>query len=270
MSDIFKNIYYIFMLSTGKIKLDDISPDIQNELICLAAIKGQKGHDDSPLEYIKNQTEAICLVAVKKDGGALRYVENQTEKICLAAVKQNGWSLDHVQEQTEEICLAAVKNEGLAIQHVKNQTEKICIAAVKNDHFAFNYVENQTNKVCLAALSESPMALMDLKVNTDVVNLRHIRRALKWVYDRWDDSKPENFNDNSDELFNNIHKFLSKLSDRELVDAINGELKVFFLDGSKILLSEKMREIREKARMLEIIGNNDKINLKDNKKNRLI
>jgi hypothetical protein len=42
------------------------------------------------LFYLKNQTEAICLAAVKKDGWALRYVKEQAEAICLTAVSNYG------------------------------------------------------------------------------------------------------------------------------------------------------------------------------------
>ena len=38
------------------------------------------------LDYVKTQTEKICLAAVKQNGLALKYVKNQTEKICLVAV----------------------------------------------------------------------------------------------------------------------------------------------------------------------------------------
>jgi hypothetical protein len=38
---------------------------------------------------VKEQTEEICLEAVKQDGAALKYVIEQTEEMCLEAVKQN-------------------------------------------------------------------------------------------------------------------------------------------------------------------------------------
>ena len=35
------------------------------------------------LEYVKNQTEEICLKTVKRNGHTLKYVKDQTEQICL-------------------------------------------------------------------------------------------------------------------------------------------------------------------------------------------
>jgi hypothetical protein len=54
-------------------------------------------------------------------------VLNQTEEICLAAVKQNGLALEYVHDQTEEICLAAINQIPYASRYKKNQT--ICIIA---------------------------------------------------------------------------------------------------------------------------------------------
>jgi len=48
------------------------------------------------LRFINNQTEKICLEAVKQNGSALQYVKNQTEKICLEAVKQNRYTFDEI------------------------------------------------------------------------------------------------------------------------------------------------------------------------------
>jgi hypothetical protein len=45
---------------------------------------------------VKDQTEAVCLEAVKNDGYALRYVKDQTEAVCLEAVKRNGDALRYV------------------------------------------------------------------------------------------------------------------------------------------------------------------------------
>ena len=62
-----------------------------------------------------------ALAAVKQDGNALQYVKKQTETICLAAVERDGCALQYVREQTEAICLEAVKQNGRALRYVKEQ-----------------------------------------------------------------------------------------------------------------------------------------------------
>ena len=65
------------------------------------------------MRYVKDQTEAICMEAVRQGGDALRYVRDQTEAICMEAVKKDGYALQYVKEQCltqpreltlEEIC----------------------------------------------------------------------------------------------------------------------------------------------------------------------
>jgi Domain of unknown function (DUF4116) len=84
------------------------------------------------LQYVKNQTEDICLCSVKQNGYALQYVLHQTDDICLRAVKDCGYALQYVLHQTEAICICAVKEYGLALQYVKNQTDAICLEAIDN------------------------------------------------------------------------------------------------------------------------------------------
>jgi hypothetical protein len=51
-------------------------------------------------------------------------MQEQTEQICLEAVRRNGNALQFVKNQTEQICLEAVEREGKTLQYVKNQTIK--------------------------------------------------------------------------------------------------------------------------------------------------
>src|SRR3989338_9805218 len=67
------------------------------------------------LQYVKEQTDEICMVAVQQDGLVLQYVNVQTDEICMAAVQQNGWALAYVTNQTDEICMAAVQQNGQAL-----------------------------------------------------------------------------------------------------------------------------------------------------------
>jgi hypothetical protein len=91
---------------------------------------------------------------IKKNGIDLQYVINQTEAVCISAVSQNGNALQYVINQTEAICISAVKNNGLALEFVKNQTEAICIKAIRENYDAFLYIRNQTDSVCMYAVQQ--------------------------------------------------------------------------------------------------------------------
>jgi hypothetical protein len=61
------------------------------------------------LQRIKNQTEDICLLAVKECGLALEFVEHKTKKIISTALHQNGLALEFVVDQTERQCIKAIR-----------------------------------------------------------------------------------------------------------------------------------------------------------------
>ena len=67
---------------------------------------------------IRKWTQEESIAAVQQNGYTLQYVHNQTEAICIAAVQQNGYTLRYVHNQTDAICIAAVKQNGYALQYV--------------------------------------------------------------------------------------------------------------------------------------------------------
>ena len=71
------------------------------------------------------------IIETNNDGRGLwlKQIHNQTEEICLEAVKQNGGALYFVKNQTEEMCIEAVKHDWRLVTHVRNQTEKVCQTA---------------------------------------------------------------------------------------------------------------------------------------------
>jgi len=75
-------------------------------------------------EKIDWNDEKEYLTTVRRNSNMLQFVKNQTDEICLEAVKQYGWALQFVKKQTDEICLEAVKQNGNALQFVKNPTKK--------------------------------------------------------------------------------------------------------------------------------------------------
>ncbi|MCQ4379844.1 DUF4116 domain-containing protein, partial [Clostridioides difficile] len=97
-------------------------------------------------KWVENQTEEICMEAVRQNGLDLKFVKNQTETICLRAVRQNGMALEFVKEQTVGICLKAVRQYGMALKFVKEQTEEICTEAIKQDKRALSFVKGDKEK----------------------------------------------------------------------------------------------------------------------------
>jgi hypothetical protein len=62
---------------------------------------------------------------MKQCGMLLRFVDNQTDEICLAAVKQNGLALEFVKKQTYETCLEAINNNFKAFKYVRTRDPEL-------------------------------------------------------------------------------------------------------------------------------------------------
>ena len=118
----------------------------QNIELCMEAIN-QRYYTCEAMKDIINQTDELCIEAVKNNGMALQFVKNQTPEICLLAVKENGMALQFVINQTHEICLSAVKGNGMALQFVINQTHEICLSAVKGNGMALQFIKDKEYKL---------------------------------------------------------------------------------------------------------------------------
>lgn len=60
-------------------------------------------HSCIAFEYIKNQTEELCVLAVQRNGLLLRYVKEQTKEICKLAILQNYRALQYVKNPTDDM-----------------------------------------------------------------------------------------------------------------------------------------------------------------------
>lgn len=70
------------------------------------------------------------LEEVSENGSLLKNIEEQTEELCLAAVRSKGGALKYVKEPTPKIVLEAVKQDGGAIHFVDNPSHELIETAV--------------------------------------------------------------------------------------------------------------------------------------------
>ncbi|NJK16351.1 DUF4116 domain-containing protein, partial [Clostridioides difficile] len=80
------------------------------------------------LKYVKEQTEEVCLKAVKQDYRMLKYVNKQTEEVCLEAVRQNYRALYYINDKTDNVLIEAIKHASThdvmeVFKFVEEQTE---------------------------------------------------------------------------------------------------------------------------------------------------
>ena len=84
-------------------------------------LKEMKAILDDPLRVLDHDgiSEELCMFGVHADWSTFELLEEQTEAICLEAVKQKGELLAYVQNQNLQICLEAVKQNPDALRYVK-------------------------------------------------------------------------------------------------------------------------------------------------------
>jgi hypothetical protein len=135
----------------------------KDEDICLKIVQ-KNGY---MLRFVKNPTHEMQIAAVSNYRYAIMHIDknDQTEEICLAAVKLDGSALLHCAYKTEAVCIAAVKNDPRIIKSVSNKTEDICLEAVEQDGFMLKHIpkDKQSKKVCIVALLQNPFAVKYIK-----------------------------------------------------------------------------------------------------------
>lgn len=96
------------------------------------------------IKFIRNATDEMYMIILKKRPEYILYIENPSEYICQATVKIDGMALAYIDPvyQTEIVCLLAVNNTGLAIKYVARQTKELCLIAVRNHVDAILYVDD--------------------------------------------------------------------------------------------------------------------------------
>lgn len=91
--------------------------------------------------------ESFCKLALYYDAYALQYIRNQTDEMCLKAVTTNPFTLRFVRKQTDIICKCAVQQDGHALLYVHKQTEEICILAIRQNWAVLPYVKKITDEI---------------------------------------------------------------------------------------------------------------------------
>lgn len=124
------------------------------------------------------QTNALSLLAVKRNGNYLKDIKNLTYEICFAAVGSNGFSLKYVPNKfrDDNLLKRAVNQEPLALEHVKKQSKEICFMAIKKNANALKFVQHQTPEMCSLAIEMTGEALQHVKKQTDELCLAAVSR----------------------------------------------------------------------------------------------
>jgi len=81
------------------------------------------------IEFLVDQTEELCWIAIKKDPCNIRYIRNPNREMCLHALYELPYLIEYIENQTEELC-SYVTSRG-HIEGIKNPTPQMCIDVIK-------------------------------------------------------------------------------------------------------------------------------------------
>lgn len=107
----------------------------------------------------EEQTEDVCVEAVKRNSHLLACVFHQTPKICLAAIDNDPLSIEFVEDQTEDLCLHAIHKNIEAFKYINNPTEEMCREAVGIDPHMIKFINHPSKYVRMEAITLNPMTL---------------------------------------------------------------------------------------------------------------
>ncbi|MDI3074850.1 hypothetical protein QJL41_09940 [Clostridioides difficile] len=118
--------------------------------------------------------EKYRLQLVEVYGSTLKYIDNQTDELCLKAVKGNGVALRYVKKQTEEICIEAVRRDCRALAFVKwdipnSVAYKICMEAIRQDVDSIRFIDWKIIKNILLEEQIFNLCIEVMKINGEYI-----------------------------------------------------------------------------------------------------
>ena len=162
-------MYYMVVKQEGRL-IEIVPEEFQDEKMCSAAVK----NDPTALKLIKNQSENVCIIAMKANIHTFEYVIKKTNKIFEYVLKLKSSFIKEAQDMIDDAAFLdsmismCLKINGLLLQYIKNPTYDHCCDAVKQNYKTLRYVPEIWNDSIMAniALMVSPLALEFIKNQT--------------------------------------------------------------------------------------------------------
>lgn len=134
------------------------------------------------------QTEDMCLTAVKQNGMALQFVKDKTLRVNLAAVEQNGLAIQFIpyKDRAKHVMFSAIRNNPKALLLMEYMSYDLCIDAIKMDYTMMQYIDNPSPKLIEEAIKIEPGVVNYIKndntfdisddANKNVVDLEQLEQ----------------------------------------------------------------------------------------------
>jgi len=116
-----------------------------------AILKTLVSYNPYTIEYIKNPSRELQLIAVNKNIVLFKYVQNPSPELQLKAVSAIGDYIRYIDNPSHQVQMAAVTNAGNAIAIIDNPSLDLQMAAVKSYPDSINWIKNPAPQVIALA-----------------------------------------------------------------------------------------------------------------------
>ena len=112
---------------------------------------------------MKNPSEELQLLAVRKNYDSLKYIENPSEKVQFEAVKISHDALRYLKSPSLESQIIAIKNNESAVQFIKDLDENKIREFLKVNILVIKYITKEINKVDVKEILKEVLSKEDVK-----------------------------------------------------------------------------------------------------------
>lgn len=212
------------------------------------------------LRFVKNQTEELCIEAIKKNITAFKYVKNQTYNTCTAVLDKSLEYFKYIKEPTLEIKKYLLSKDGTYIKDFENPSEELIIEAVKSKPESIFFISKPSEKVLevlfkydgsyLEYYPTENVELQKIAIANNILSINFIKEPCKdiillfamtypeyfFVFDKYQNLKDLVTQDEIDEYFENnmaenfsLLRYISKPSYslvKKIAESFNGEIEI--------------------------------------------
>lgn len=126
--------------------------EFKNKVIELKGNKMWEQIENSIGYKIYTAPEEEQLDELEEDGTVIQYIKNPTKEMKVLAVKETIQAMNYIDDPSEEVQLEAIKKDPRILKNIKKPTEKVIRKAIKgiNEYYDFTYIlkhlENNLNE----------------------------------------------------------------------------------------------------------------------------
>ena len=128
-----------------------------------ALLKTLVSYNPYTIQYIKNPSRELQLIAANKNIVLFKYVQDPPPELQLKAVSANGEYIQYIDNPSHQVQMTAVKKDAGALKYIANPSHHVQMAAVTNNGNAIAIIDNPSLDLQMAAVKSYPDSINRIK-----------------------------------------------------------------------------------------------------------